>query len=619
MSSAIQEAKRKLPLPALMHRLGLGEHAKKSAKCPFHDDQHNSFSIWCNDAGQWFWKCHAGCGEGDEITFLEFHDKIPRPDAIRRYLALAGIGFKPPQEKFDWASCVDAMSDHALEKLAKWRGFSYEFCIELKKHKLIGVYRGLFATPVFENGTVIGTHYRLKEEASWRYYPVGIKAQPLVIGKLTASDPVDAFESTWDGFAYMEKSGYREGIIISRGKSNAKLAATLLPKGSIARLWTQNDAPGSEWEREFCANTAQICKRVKIPQQHKDLNEWIHAGACVNDLIEAIARAETLREAEKTWVETIRESVVTTSELSKLEIPPRQRLLGDWFCEGDLGFIFGPRGVGKTWLSLAIACALSGGLTLGDWKGHRPVKVLYLDGEMPPDLMQTRCNGLGAANANFCILNHEILFNRTSRVLNITKPEIQQGITESCISDKIKVLFLDNLSTLASGMRENEADDWEKVGNWLLQLRREKIAVVINHHAGRSGEMRGTSKREDAVFWILRLDDSRDREHDKRGACFTTRFTKSSRNIQEDIPAFQWHFVTEQDGQVSIACNPASSLDVFRKIIEDGVTECGQIAKEMGLSPATVSRLAKKAFLEGWLKKEGREYVIIEAKKKEET
>ena len=34
----LAEAKDRLPLPALLHRLGLGEHAKKSALCPFHDD-----------------------------------------------------------------------------------------------------------------------------------------------------------------------------------------------------------------------------------------------------------------------------------------------------------------------------------------------------------------------------------------------------------------------------------------------------------------------------------------------------------------------------------------------------------------------------------------------------
>ena len=37
MSDDIQEAKRRVPLPVLMHRLGLGQHAKKRAFCPFQD------------------------------------------------------------------------------------------------------------------------------------------------------------------------------------------------------------------------------------------------------------------------------------------------------------------------------------------------------------------------------------------------------------------------------------------------------------------------------------------------------------------------------------------------------------------------------------------------------
>ena len=48
----LAEAKRRVPLPALLHQLGLGELAKKSARCHFHDDEHNSFSAWLNEAGQ---------------------------------------------------------------------------------------------------------------------------------------------------------------------------------------------------------------------------------------------------------------------------------------------------------------------------------------------------------------------------------------------------------------------------------------------------------------------------------------------------------------------------------------------------------------------------------------
>jgi hypothetical protein len=36
-------------------------------------------------------------------------------------------------------------------------------------------------------------------------------------------------------------------------------------------------------------------------------------------------------------------------------------------------------------------------------------------------------------------------------------------------------------------MKENEADDWEKVLDWLLMLRQSGIAVVVVHHANRDG------------------------------------------------------------------------------------------------------------------------------------
>jgi hypothetical protein len=75
--SSIVEAKEKLPLPVLMNQLALGQHARRSARCPFHEDKRNSFSIWRKD-GLWFWKCHAGCGAGDEINLLELHKGIPR-------------------------------------------------------------------------------------------------------------------------------------------------------------------------------------------------------------------------------------------------------------------------------------------------------------------------------------------------------------------------------------------------------------------------------------------------------------------------------------------------------------------------------------------------------------
>jgi hypothetical protein len=639
MSGDIAEAKRRLPVPALLHRLGLGEHAKKSARCPFHEDKHNSFSIYKDRNGRWRFKCFTGCGEGDEITFLELYEGISDREAIKHYLELAGVnGSTPPTQKsksagatsrsndterskaFDWQTCVDVFTQQDLERFADERAYSIEFCSWLKQSGLIGLHEGCVAFPIRdESGKVVAAHYNSNGgESHWLRYPKGFNTRAIVVGEMVDGDPVHVFESQYDAFAFMDVSGERSGIIITLGAENGKLVDGLIPASATVYAWKQNDRlkkgkrAGDEWLTGIAGHAGARVLWVKTPEQFKDLNDWTRAGARSEDLLQAMLQAETVFEPEKSWSDALNESVVTSNELHGLKLVPRRKLLGDWFCESDCGFIFAFRGVGKTWFALAIAQALSSGGNLGDWQAHEKVKVLYADGEMPADLMRARCAGLEGNNDNLQFLNHEILFDRTGKVLNITNPEVQQAITQRCIRSGAKVLILDNLSTLASGMKENEADSWERLNNWLLDLRRRKIAVVIVHHAGRSGEMRGTSRREDNVFWIIALDDAKKHADDTRGARFISYFTKPSRNTQEEIPAYQWWFVTEKaTGIVTIGHKQAQTLDVFRSIIDAGVTERDQIAAEMKLPKYTVSRLAKKAMDAGWLRKRGRNYELI--------
>jgi len=89
--------------------------------------------------------------------------------------------------------------------------------------------------------------------------------------------------------------------------------------------------------------------------------------------------------------------------------------------------------------------------------------------------------------------------------LNLTNPAVQAALLENCRQREIEILLLDNLSCLFTGLKENDADAWEVVLPWLLELRRNRIAVVFIAHAGRNGFMRGTSRREDAAFWIMQL------------------------------------------------------------------------------------------------------------------
>jgi len=316
MNRDIAEAKRRLPLPALMHRLGLGAHAKKSAKCPFHDDQQNSFSVWQRQDGSPRFKCHAGCGEGDEITFLELHHRISNTEATKLFLEMAGVERlaplvpkrRAPVERLvpkrrltstlDWPACVQALTEKQLEQLAAWRGYSIEFCHWLKENGFVGLYDGCIAFPVHDRaGNVVAIHYRLKD-GSWRYFPQGTEVRPLVIGELVAGKPVHVFESQWDAFAFMDVSGERSGIIITRGAQNGNLVAGLIPAEAIVYAWKQNDElkngkrAGNEWLKDVAAHAGTKVLWPKTPEQFKDINEWVQkGGAKHDDLLRAFGNA----------------------------------------------------------------------------------------------------------------------------------------------------------------------------------------------------------------------------------------------------------------------------------------------------------------------------------------
>ena len=327
------------------------------------------------------------------------------------------------------------------------------------------------------------------------------------------------------------------------------------------------------------------------------------------------AEPEADASKEDEWAEALGKSFVTSRELKGLIIVPRKKIMDEWFREGDLGYIFGFRGVAKTWFALGLSTALSTGGKIGEWQAHESVQVAYLDSEMPAEDIRSRVLGLGLNESeNFHLLNHELLFERTGKVVNVNNPTIQKAITRYCVTNKIQVFIVDNLSTSAYGMRENEADSWEQMNRWLLELRREKISVVIVHHAGRAGNMRGTSKREDAAFWVIQLDDAKKDSEDRNGARFISRFTKSSRNCQLDIPAYEWHFLTDFiTKEVEITCKKSEGLVVFHAVIESGVTKPSEIAKVMGIQDYQVSRLAKKAIDQGWLERSSRgEYKLVE-------
>ena len=132
-------------------------------------------------------------------------------------------------------------------------------------------------------------------------------------------------------------------------------------------------------------------------------------------------------------LESLKGATITESELDSLVVTKRRPLLGDWFFESDLGFIFAKRGAGKTWLGLHMARALAEGSACGPWKGHEKVKVLYIDGEMPLDEMRQRNQALrGEVGDNLSFLSHQVVFDRAERNLCLSEPAFQDAVTRLC-------------------------------------------------------------------------------------------------------------------------------------------------------------------------------------------
>src|SRR5260221_10733336 len=72
-------------------------------------------------------------------------------------------------------------------------------------------------------------------------------------------------------------------------------------------------------------------------------------------------------------------AICTSEQLEKIDLPSRNKLVGSWLYEGDLGFVYGERGSGKTWFVDALATHLSTGNELHGWNVPEKADVLLVD------------------------------------------------------------------------------------------------------------------------------------------------------------------------------------------------------------------------------------------------
>jgi hypothetical protein len=84
---------------------------------------------------------------------------------------------------------------------------------------------------------------------------------------------------------------------------------------------------------------------------------------------------------------------------------------------------------------------------------------------------------------------------------------------------------LDNLSSLGRGLDENDNSAQDDLLSWLIRLRYRGYTLLIVHHAGKGGDQRGASRREDLLNTTIKLESAASIH--EPGARFKLKFTKT--------------------------------------------------------------------------------------------
>jgi hypothetical protein len=151
----------------------------------------------------------------------------------------------------------------------------------------------------------------------------------------------------------------------------------------------------------------------------------------------------------------------TAASLVSLQ-PTEPALLGP-IAPGLVALLRGPRGVGKSWLALAMAHAVASGGGLLGWAA-RPAPVLYVEAAMSAAMLGARLRALGPAAELQIICDERLDLSETDDQARLMEALPEGGL-----------LVLDGLALLVRSGRES----WDGFTTWLRMLRRSGHAVLL--------------------------------------------------------------------------------------------------------------------------------------------
>jgi hypothetical protein len=335
-------------------------------------------------------------------------------------------------------------------------------------------------------------------------------------------------------------------------------------------------------------------------------------------------KLNALRDA-KVLLDRHQEMLIDVADFLDMDIPQKEHVLFPWLFSHDIWMIHAWRGVGKSQLALEIAFSIATGTAMfdGRWYAPKTVPVAYFDGEMGAEEMQSRIkrmvktHGVTPQKGYLKIFTPDLFKTR----INIATSKGQMFANQFVDDAGIKITVMDNLSTLAGGIDENSAKEFQPVQDWLVECRANGKTTGIVNHSNKTGAQRGTSKHEDVLNASINLRQPDDDETLLfKGARFEIHFEKTRGKNQtpflvslpeESIPEaglYEGKWIVEEiEKQLP---KPTATEELFLDAIREGHNTLPTIAFELGRSGDSVKNLGKKLKQKGWVIARGGQYFL---------
>ena len=161
---------------------------------------------------------------------------------------------------------------------------------------------------------------------------------------------------------------------------------------------------------------------------------------------------------------------------------PDPDLLLPWLSTTSRVLFAAPTGIGKTMSAIGFGMAAADGSGFLHWRGVRPTRVLFIDGEMSRRLLQRRLSDEAARlrrrPEGFHILSHEDVEN--FRPLNTLEG---QAFIERVIKriGGVDLIIFDNIMCLLAGNMK-ETEQWAATLPWVRSLTRKSASALFSKY-----------------------------------------------------------------------------------------------------------------------------------------